>query len=131
MAYGLDINTLKDTDFKQIYDQTVADMQTLGIYKSEFIPIITRYAELRVQYIVIMGKWYSTGCEITEDYTNKAGATNVRKTALYQAVENLRHELANHENMLGLTPQALKKINDKNFQSAKKSTLAEALKDFD
>ena len=127
----LDINTLKDTDFKKIYAQTVTDMKNLGVYKDEFIPVITRYAELRVQYIVIMGKWYATGCEITEDYTNKAGATNARKTALYQAVENLRHELADHESMLGLTPQSLKKINDKNFQTSKKSSLAEALKNFD
>lgn len=119
------------TEFETVYNQTVEDMKSLNIYKNEFIPIITRYAEMRVQYIVIMDKWYSLGCVITENYTNKSGATNVRKTALYQAVENLRHELADHETMLGLTPQALKKISDKNFQPVKKSTLAEALKNFD
>lgn len=75
-----------------------------------------------------MDRWYSNGCTITEEYTNKAGATNIRKTALYQAVENIRKELTEHENILGLTPSGLKKINDKSMISSKKSILNEALK---
>ena len=129
--YELNINALNGTDYQTIYNQTVDDMKSVGTYKDEFVPLISRYAELRVQYIIVMDRWYSTGCTITEDYTNKAGATNVRKTALYQAVENVRKELTEHENILGLTPSGLKKINDKNFQTSKKSTLAEALKNFD
>ena len=130
-VYELNINTLNGTDYQTIYNQTVDDMKSVGTYKDEFVPLISRYAELRVQYIIVMDRWYSSGCAITEDYTNKAGATNVRKTALYQAVENIRKELTEHENILGLTPSGLKKINDKNFQTSKKSTLEEALKNFD
>lgn len=127
-VYELNLNSLNGTDYQTIYNQTVSDMKTLGIYKTEFIPIISRYAELRVQYLIIMDKWYSTGCVITEEYTNKAGATNVRKTALYQAVENLRKELTETESILGLTPSGLKKINDKSMAIPKKSILSEALK---
>lgn len=130
MKYELTLNNLNGTDYQTIYNQTVDDMKSVGTYKDEFIPIVSRYSELRVQYIIVIDRWYSSGCTITEEYTNKAGATNIRKTALYQAVENLRKELTEHENILGLTPSGLKKINDKSMVIPKKSILNEALKSF-
>jgi len=102
-------------------------MKQLNTYKEEFSPVIQRYAEMRVQFEILMQQWYKKGCKITEKYTNKSGATNNRKTALYQAIENLRKEITDIENILGLTPAGLKKIKDKSFVEKKKSPLAEAL----
>lgn len=113
--------------FSEIFKQTIDDMKSLGTYKVEFSPTITRYAEMRIQYKMLMGKWYESGCTIAEDYTNKAGATNARKTAIYLALETLRSDLTNLENILGLTPAGLKKINDKSINAKKESTLAKAL----
>lgn len=103
-------------------------MKDLGTYKNEFSPVIVRYAEMRVQFELLMEQWYGEGCRITERYTNKAGATNNRKTALYQSIEAIRRELLELENLLGLTPAGLKKINDKALAGKRVSRLAEAMK---
>ena len=116
-----------DNKFCNIFKQTVDDMKILGTYKPEFSPVITRYAEMRVQYEMLMENWYSEGCVITERYTNKAGATNNRKTTLYQAIETLRSDITVLERELGLTPSGLKKINDKSMAVKKESVLAKAL----
>ncbi len=114
--------------FSDIFDQTISDMKKLGTYKQEFSPAITRYSEMRVQFEILMQQWYESGCKITEKYTNKSGATNNRKTALYQAIETLRREITDLENLFGLTPAGLKKINNKGLGDKKTSAIAEALK---
>lgn len=116
-----------DNEFGYIFEQTVNDMKTLGTYKVEFSPAITRYSEMRVQFKILMEQWYADGCKITEKYTNKAGATNNRKTALYQAIEVLRKEITDLENLFGLTPAGLKKIDQKGLAQKKESPLAKAL----
>lgn len=83
---------------------------------------------MRMQFEIIMKQWYKSGCKVTEEYTNKAGATNERKSALYQAIESMRREITELENLFGLTPAGLKKIRTKELESKKKSLLAEALK---
>lgn len=121
------LKAISEDKFSDIFKQTVDDMQALETYKTEFSPAITRYAEMRVQYEILMQKWYSEGCIITEPYTNKNGATNNRKTALYQSVETLRAELISMENLFGLTPAGFKKINDKSLAVQKESLLGKAL----
>lgn len=116
-----------ENKFDDIFMMTVEDMKSLGTYKPEFSPVVTRYAEMRVQFEILMAQWYESGCRITERYTNKAGATNNRKTALYQSIEAIRKEILALENLLGLTPAGLKKINDKALSIKKESPLAKAL----
>lgn len=114
-----------------IYKQTVEHMKSLGTYKIEFDAPVARYSELRVQFDVLTGQWYEKGCEITEDYTNKSGATNQRKTSLYLALEALRKELVDMENIFGLTPKGLKAIKAKGLDKAKVSALDHALRGMD
>lgn len=64
---------------------------------------------------------------MTEKYTNKAGATNIRKAPLYLSMENLRRELIEMENLFGLTPKGFKAIKAKGLDQGKKSVLGEAL----
>ncbi|MDO5559409.1 MAG: P27 family phage terminase small subunit [Oscillospiraceae bacterium] len=122
-----ELKTVSDDKFSDIFKQTVDDMQALGTYKTEFSPAITRYSEMRVQFLILMDQWYAAGCKITEPYTNKNGSTNNRKTTLYQSIETLRAELTSMENLFGLTPAGLKKINDKSLATKKESILAKAL----
>lgn len=126
-----DIIKQHDTRFEDIFIQTVEDMKAIGTYKLEFSPAITRYAEMRLQFEILMQQWYAGGCKITEKYTNKAGAVNNRKTALYQAIENLRKEITDIENILGLTPAGLRRINSKSQIGKKGSSLADALKNLE
>jgi hypothetical protein len=123
-----EVKVIQESKFTEIFVQTIEDMKKLGTYKQEFSPVITRYCEMRVQFEILMQQWYAEGCRITEKYTNKAGATNNRKTALYQAIETIRKEITDLENIFGLTPAGLKKINDKGLGNKKLSPLAEALK---
>lgn len=102
-------------------------MQVLGTYKVEFDAPIRRYAELSIQYGILNDQWYENGCVITEEYTNKSGATNQRKTALYLSMETLRKELIELENIFGLTPKGLKAIKTKGLDQTKKSKLDEVL----
>ncbi len=125
------LSVVHENKFDAIFLQTVDDMKKLNTYKEEFSPVITRYAEMRVQLEILMGRWYEAGCIITEEYTNKAGATNNRKTALYQSIEGLRKEIFDMENVLGLTPAGLKRISgDAVKQTSQPSRLEEALSRF-
>lgn len=111
----------------RIYNQTVENMEKLGVFRSEFETTVRRYAEMRIQYEMLNDKWYQEGCKITEEYTNKAGAKNIRKTALYLSLENMRKELIEMENLLGLTPKGLKAIKKKGLEQKKKSALDKML----
>lgn len=111
----------------RIYNKTVGDMRILGVFKEEFDAPVRRYAELRVQYDTLTEKWYENGCEITEEYVNKSGAKNIRKTALYLSLETLRKELAEMENTFGLTPKGLKMIKTKGLEQQKESALDKML----
>lgn len=118
-----------DNEYTRVFHQTVRDMQSIGTYKDEFLPVVRRYADMRVQFDILMDQWSMMGCQITEVYVNKAGAANNRKTELYRSIETLRRELTELEGILGLTPAGLKKIADKALGVGKaKSKLAEALK---
>lgn len=111
----------------KLYNKTVVNMQELGTYKVEFDAPIRRYAELSIQYGILNDQWYDEGCLITEEYTNKSGAKNQRKTALYLSMETLRKELIEMENLFGLTPKGLKAIKTKGLDQAKMSKLDKVL----
>lgn len=112
---------------KKVFNETKKNMVSLGTYRKEFDVIIKRYAEMRMQFDVLNEQWYENGCKVTERYTNKAGATNERKTALYLAIEKLRDELADMESVFGLTPKGLKALKRKGLDQQKQSALDKAL----
>ncbi len=116
---------------KTILARTGNNMKKAGTYRREFEDSMERYADLRVQYDVLKGQWYEEGCAITEEYTNKSGATNQRKTPLYLAMETLRKELLELENIFGLTPKGLKQIHSKTMEDKKESALGKALVELD
>ncbi|HYE10538.1 MAG TPA: P27 family phage terminase small subunit [Patescibacteria group bacterium] len=114
-------------EVKKIIKATIKNMESISIYRPEFDSTIKAYAEMRQQYDHLMIEFYESGCKITEEYTNNAGFTNIRKTATYIALESLRKEILNHENTLGLTPAGLKKINNTSTVKKKVSKLGKAL----
>lgn len=107
--------------------ETRERMENLGTFRKEFETTIHRYAELSVQYDILTEKWYENGCKVTEKYTNKNGATNERKTALYLSMETMRKELIDMENIFGLTPKGLRAIKTKGLETKKSTALDKAL----
>lgn len=106
-----------------VFKKTVKNMTTLDVYRPEFDIVIRRYSEMRVLFDSLNEEWVNGGCVVTEEYTNKSGATNERKTALYSSIEKLRSELTELENTLGMTPKGLKSIKKKGLENKKKSAL--------
>ena len=124
-----------DEDFekqlKKVISRTKSRMKKVGTYKPEFDASVERYADLTVQYEILKRQWYGSGCAITEEYTNKSGAVNERKTPVYMAMETLRKDLIEMENIFGLTPKGLKQIRSKSLEGKKESALGQALKELD
>lgn len=116
---------------KKIYKSTKSSMEALGTFREEFDPTIQRYSELRFQFDVLNTKFIENGYKITEEYTNKSGATNIRKSAEWMALENLRRELLEMETQFGLTPKGLKNITPKGLDKPKETALDKALKALD
>lgn len=126
----MNADELKTSKVK-IYRKTKSNMKKIGTFRPEFDPTVERYAELRVQYDILNETWYDGGCKITESYTNKAGATNQRKTAVYLSLETLRRELTELETLFGLTPKGLKQIKAKGLDTVKGSKLDSVLERLD
>lgn len=107
---------------RKIAKKTVEDMTVLGTYRVQFEPAIRMYAQMRFQYEELCRAFFDMGNKVTEEYTNKAGATNERKTALYSAIEQLRRDIAGQEDRLGLSPCGMKRINEAEMKSRKKTS---------
>lgn len=120
--------TYEEKAIRKILKKTIENMTIIGTYRPQFETNIRTYSEMKFELEALTKEFYEKGCKRTEEYTNKAGATNIRKTAEYLSLEKLRDDVAKRENELGLTPAGLKRINDEMKKNdKKKSKLAEAL----
>lgn len=99
-------------------------MKTLNIYKPEYRKLIRIFAGMIHQYEIFEEQFEANGYKIEEEYTNKAGATNMRKTPLYTAMESLRKDIAAYSDRLCLNPKSLESIKvDKQSNSKLASVL--------
>lgn len=108
--------------------QVVNNMKDLGIYKDEYKTTIDIFVGMLHQYETLEEQFEASGYKIEEEYTNKAGATNMRKTPLLSAIEKLRMDIATYSNMLCLNPKSLETVT---AETANKSTLASVLSELD
>lgn len=82
-------------------------MKTLGVYKKEYNNLVDIYSGMLHQYHLFELEFEGSGYQITEEYTNKAGATNQRKVPLLTAMESLRKDIASYSDRLCLNPKVL------------------------
>lgn len=99
-------------------------MKDLGTYKKEFNQIIDIYAGLLHQYKHFETEFMKSGYQIEEEYTNKSGATNMRKVPLYTAMESIRKDIATYSDKLALNVKAFESIT---VEVAQQSALEKAL----
>lgn len=111
---------------KTIENQIIKEMKSLGTYKDEFKKMIQIFAGMVHQYLVFEEQFEESGYKIEEEYTNKAGATNMRKVPLYTAMESLRKDIATYSDKLCLNPKTFKSIQIEEKQT--ESKLASVLK---
>ena len=103
-------------------------MKELGIYKKEYKTTIDVFVDMLHQYEIFSEEFEKQGYKVQEEYTNKAGATNMRKTPIYSAMEKLRMDISTYSNMLCLNPKSLETVT---AETANKSKLASVLSEFD
>ena len=102
-------------------------MRNLGTYRDEFLPTIDRLARLYVHRENLEREFDESGGAPTIEYTNKAGATNIVKNPILAARDEVYDQLLSHERELGLTPQALKKMNETAMKGRPTSSFAAAI----
>lgn len=81
-------------------------MKNLGTYKKEYNNLIDIYSGMLYQYQLFEGLFEESDFQITEEYTNKAGATNQRKVPLLTAMESLRKDIISYSDRLCLNPKS-------------------------
>ncbi|PHG13140.1 hypothetical protein COI63_11445 [Bacillus toyonensis] len=106
----------------KLKETVIANMKHLGVYRDDFEHTINIYVGMLAQYQAFERQFEETGFKITDSYTNKAGATNERKTLIYTAMEALRKDLANYSNLLCLNPKTYERIKRPEVPVRKKET---------
>ncbi|MFL1998362.1 P27 family phage terminase small subunit [Lysinibacillus irui] len=114
---------------KQFKSAVTREMKSLGVYKKEYNTLIDIYAGMLHQYHLFELEFEESNYQITEEYTNKAGATNQRKVPLLTAMESLRKDIVSYSDRLCLNPKTLfaPEKTDKNKQSDTGSALDQFL----
>lgn len=81
-------------------------MKALGNYKPEYGDVVNVYVDLLIQYQLYSERYEKMGFPVSEDYTNKAGATNQRKVPILTALETIRKDILTYSDRLGFNPKA-------------------------
>lgn len=107
--------------------QVVRKMKGVGTYNVSFMHTINVLAQVLADYEETIEVFERTGGQKVIKHTNKAGATNIIKNPLYQAIEKLRDDIITYSRELGLTPAGLKRINQEGAKPSKVSPLERVL----
>lgn len=99
-------------------------MKELGTYKKEYKTTIDIFVDMIHQYEIFTEEFEKQDYQVEEEYTNKAGATNMRKTPIYSAMEKIRMDISTYSNLLCLNPKSLESVT---AETQSKSKLASVL----
>lgn len=91
---------------KELKNETIKYMTALGNYKPEYDHMIDTYVSTKYQLDAKTEEWEETGAKVVEEYTNKAGATNMRKVPILTVIENLRKDFITLSDKLMLNPKS-------------------------
>ena len=124
---------MKKRTIRSYVNDITGRMKAVGTYREEFRPTMERLAFLYSVRDDLERKFEEDGAQPVIDHTNARGATNPTKNPILTARDEIYTQLLAHERELGLTPAALKKMNESAMRPEKKSgfsaALAEALND--
>ena len=100
-------------------------MTALGTWKDEYRITVEICAGLMDQYDVILSAWQATGMMPVE-YTENGS----KKSGIVTTLESLRKDILAYQKELGLTPMAMKRIDQQN-NLPESNVLADALRKLD
>lgn len=124
MSTGGETMTRRVTSKETIKRRTIEDMKTLGIHKPQYNRLITLYAGMVHQYLRSEIDFEESGYE----YETETAAGNPKKSGIVSTMENLRKDILQYSDRLGLNPKGLESIT---AETKKTSTLIDALTKFD
>lgn len=113
----------KDTIKKQV----IENMKELGVYKKDYRTTIDIFVDMVHQYELFSEQFEESGYQVQEEYTNKAGATNMRKTPIYSALEKLRMDISTYSNLLCLNPKAIESVTAESQNTSKLASVLRKL----
>lgn len=92
---------------KSIFNKTKKNMESLGVYRKEFDPLIEIYASMMVQYKAYAKMHADEQFNTSEITVNSKGVVNEKKSPLVQTLETLRKDILSYSDRLCLNPKAL------------------------
>lgn len=116
-------------DEKGYKRQIIKRLRALSLYKPEFAPTIERLAALYVECDKLDAQYERSGGNPVIMHKNTTGGVNPKKNPILQTRDEVYTQLLAHERELGLTPAALKKINESVMRTKQVSGFASALAD--
>ena len=120
--------TRRVTTKETIKRRTIRDMKELGIHKPQYNRIIDIYSELVHQYLLALKEFEEGGYQ----YEVPTGTGGTKKSGIVSAMENLRKDILQYADRLGLTPKGFESLkNDESTKEEKKTGLAEILSKLD
>ena len=103
-------------------------MKLVGTYQKAFDPAIAAASLILEARDAAYSDFIESGGEPVIEHTSDRGAVNLRKNPRLEAWMLLDKQALDHWKSLGLTVDALKKINDSAVAKQKDSALVEVLK---
>ena len=113
---------------KALESEVKKQMKKLGTYKAEYNKMIEIFSGMLFQYQEFETQFEESGYQLTEEYTNKAGATNERKVPLYTAMESLRKDIASYSDRLCLNPKSLETVTTATTNKSKLAAVLSEMK---
>ncbi len=98
-----------------------------GTYKPFFVNVIETLAGILENRDKAQDTFEKTGGQVIVKHTNKAGATNLEQNPALRLLNDLNRDALGYWRELGLTPKALKAINEESMKARKMDALTEAL----
>lgn len=125
MGSGGDSMSRRATTKETIKRRTIRDMKDLGIHKPQYNRIISIYAGLVEQYLRAEIEFEESGYV----YETETAAGNPKKSSIVSTMENLRKDILQYSDRLGLTPKSFETLTAED--NNKKSGLADILSKLD
>ena len=116
---------MKKADWRR---EIIKKCQSVGTFRSEFLPVINSLADLLEERDRIRSKYRSEGEQPLVERVSDRGAVNKVKNPLLTAWEDLNRDALAYWRDLGLTPAGLKKLGEDTVRQ-KRSALADLLGD--
>lgn len=116
-------------DYSDYQKDVVKKMKSLKVYKKEFEHTVNMLAKALADYEAMTASFEESGGKIIVEHTNQGGAANLSKNPFYATLEKLRADILLYSRELGLTPAALKKINEGEMKAKKESSFSAMLRD--